>query len=65
MPIVVPLVLLLPINLAVACVLFVSWAGFKYRLLFNESECQELAESCESLKQKVLVVFRGKAKQVA
>lgn len=61
----VPLVLLLPINLAVACVLFVSWAGFKYRLLFNESECQELIESCESLKQKVQMVFRGKAKQVA
>ena len=49
---ILPLVLLLPINLALALVLVFAWGGFKYHWLFNDWECSEIMQVGDSLRQR-------------
>ena len=49
---ILPLVLLLPINLALALVLVFAWGGFKYHWLFNDWECSEITQVGDSLRQR-------------
>ena len=58
----VPLLLMLPVNLAMASCLVVSWAAFKYSWLFDEGEKQELLNSMYAIQAKVMGIFSRRQK---
>ncbi|MGI9518891.1 MAG: lipopolysaccharide biosynthesis protein, partial [Pirellulaceae bacterium] len=62
----IPLVLLLPLNVAIASVLVLTWAGVKYGWLFSESERNELEESIELARERLTSLLKGrKSSQIA
>ena len=56
----IPLVLLLPVNTAVASILFLSYAGMKFGWLLNARELAELNEAVQGIRQKLAGLINRK-----